>query len=230
MKTMNRRIYISLFFLVTVEIGFSQGTGGSQIYITDLKGTPVGTSNYADIIGTPFFFDVWNSTKITFSNNAVNNNIQAKVNIYTSEIHYLDEHKVERVFLKGQIKEVSFFHNGDQYTFKGGPPVNNTCDKNTLYQIVADGDAQLTKCLQKSLIEVKEYNSAVSQKKFVDSESYYIFVNSGHFKVKREKDFLLEVFSDKKNAVEEFIDSNKLKLRKDADLIKVVSFYNSLPK
>lgn len=57
---------------------------------------------------------------------------------------------------------------------------------------------------------------------------YYISINNGDFvKIKKDKD-LLDIISSNKKEVQTYISKNKLKVKNEEDLQKIISYYNQL--
>ncbi|WP_025666114.1 hypothetical protein [Aquimarina megaterium] len=64
---------------------------------------------------------------------------------------------------------------------------------------------------------------------FYRDYSYFIKNNSGDLKkVRLKKNSILAVLKDKKEELEKFASSKKLKFKKEADLIKIIDYYNTL--
>jgi hypothetical protein len=93
---------------------------------------------------------------------------------------------------------------------------------------LADGKVILLKQIKKIFIEEKAFNSATITRRFDTQNSYYVFKDEKMARLKRSKSGLLDVLSDQKELVEKFISNNKLTVRSDDDLAKIVAYYNSL--
>jgi len=65
-------------------------------------------------------------------------------------------------------------------------------------------------------------------KELVTYEDYYLDISGKLVPVKRSRDFFLDKMSDRKKEVEEFVQKNKLSYKSEADIKKIVDYYNSL--
>jgi hypothetical protein len=84
------------------------------------------------------------------------------------------------------------------------------------------------KQIKKIFIEEKAFNSATITRRFDTQNSYYVFKDEKMDRLKRSKSGLLDILSDQKELVEKFISNNKLTVKSDDDLAKIVAYYNSL--
>jgi len=49
-------------------------------------------------------------------------------------------------------------------------------------------------------------------------------------RISKNNESIIEALSDKKSLVQEYVEKNKLKCRKEEDLVKVFNYYNSINK
>ncbi|NAS13551.1 hypothetical protein [Poritiphilus flavus] len=83
---------------------------------------------------------------------------------------------------------------------------------------------------EKKLVEIKATNSPwVSWVYCVNASSHYLVGSDGKPReITLNRKSLLNALSDQKEALEKYIDGYKLNLRKEADVIRLLKFYNNL--
>ena len=71
-------------------------------------------------------------------------------------------------------------------------------------------------------------NVVVSDAVYTHVFSYYLYVNGKEVKIKLNKNDILNVLSDKKNEIKDFVLSNKLTYSKEEDVYKILEYYDSI--
>ena len=59
-------------------------------------------------------------------------------------------------------------------------------------------------------------------------EDYYVYDGKTMQRVKKDKAFILAALSDKRDSIEAFIETNKLKLKSIDDIKRAIDYYNTL--
>ncbi|MBC7914590.1 MAG: hypothetical protein H7Y07_10780, partial [Pyrinomonadaceae bacterium] len=98
----------------------------------------------------------------------------------------------------------------------------------SFYEVLTEGGSVLLKRTRKKITEVKPYNSSTTVKTFFDVQSYYLSRKGETIPLKKDKKAILSLLSDKKEQLEKFIDQAKLNVKDEAQLISLISYYNSL--
>lgn len=198
--------------------------------LTDLKGEPLLAGNEVHADGSPFYHPTWTVGTVKLVNNKELVGIPIKLNLHNDQVHYwLEETKSERVAGAGLVKEITFTdpQSGVPVTFRCGFPAIAPHDGRTFYQVLEEGEATLLRQVKQILIEEKPFNSATIHRRYDTQKGYFIWVDNRMNKIKRTKSGILDVLSNKRNALNDFLHTN-VNLKSDADLSKVVAFYNSL--
>ncbi|KAA3438136.1 hypothetical protein [Rufibacter hautae] len=94
-----------------------------------------------------------------------------------------------------------------------------------------NGKATVLKRIAKKKIEANfkgPYSAGQNYDEIVDETSYYVVANGKMKKVKLNRKSLLEAFPEKADQIKSFISSQKLAMSSEADLIKAVTYYQSL--
>ena len=77
------------------------------------------------------------------------------------------------------------------------------------------------------MAEVTEVNAGMV-KVFANNNKYYISINNNLQRVQLKKADILQVLADKADKLEVFIIDKKLSFKKEADLLVLIQYFNSL--
>jgi hypothetical protein len=117
-------------------------------------------------------------------------------------------------------------------------------NNNNKYRVNSDGNLkglsleiynsekiQLFKCF--SVIKEKAVlnpmtNAIISDAEYIRKFSYYLYINNKEVKIKLNKNEILDALSDKKNAVKDYVNSNKLAYSNEEDVCKILKYYESI--
>jgi len=186
--------------------------------------------NYSGIPfeGSPWFNTSFIPARITLFSGEVFEGDQFKLNLYNSKLFAENEQK-QFIVLTAAVKRIEFLNEGKRAAvFQAGFPRIDKQKWNSFYQVLAEGNAKLLKYIHYTYSDRMEYGQGVSYK--LEPQFYfYIFANNEMHLIKKVDDLLL-MFPDWINEVKGYITREGLKIRKETDLIKIVSFYNSLAK
>ena len=95
-------------------------------------------------------------------------------------------------------------------------------------------DGQKVKLYNEIHIEVEKgvvnpmTQTMISEDKFVQVFTYYLFLNGNQIKIKLNKSDILKQLIDKKDALKEFASKNDLSFSKEDDVNKILKHYDSL--
>ena len=105
-------------------------------------------------------------------------------------------------------------------------------EKNGYFKALNEGNAVLLRKREMNLREGQAATSSYSKDKpprFELVESYYISMNKETAQpVKLNKKVVLGAFSDKSSELTSFVKKNKLKLKSEAEVLKLLGYYNGL--
>ena len=119
------------------------------------KNSKGSTMNYAEIEGTPFWSEQWNPAIIYFTNGSKAKINQAKLNLFTDEIHYLSSDGTELAVENEGITRLVFLNKNNltQPIASFAKLTNHLTGKGTAYyQVLNAGNFQLI-LLQKHLVK-----------------------------------------------------------------------------
>ena len=95
-------------------------------------------------------------------------------------------------------------------------------------------DGQKVKLFNEIHIEVERgvvnpmTQTMISDDKYVQVFTYYLFLNGNQVKIKLSKSDILKQLIDKKDALKEFASKNDLSFSKEEDIILILKYYDSL--
>jgi hypothetical protein len=108
--------------------------------------------------------------------------------------------------------------------FKNGyPPIDKQNDK-IFYQLLGEGKATLLKHYELKWQDEIPYNSTNTTRIYKRSEKYYLYLNSKMYAIEKKQRNLLKLLA----ISERDIDTKKLNLKKEQDIIQLVAYYNML--
>lgn len=185
-----------------------------------------------DIEGSPYLLSQFTPANIILLNGSTMKNMLLRFNQEKNEISFTDSLNNKFIFNKQVVRKVVFntiFSNSGSFlVLKSGFPAIDKQDSNYLYEALAEGKIDLIKKNEKVIQTIKNELSGEVRKEFVEYNSYYIFSNKTIKLYRNDKSALLDMMTDKQREVDAYIASNKINFKKNADVVKLVSYYNSL--
>ena len=135
--------------------------------------------SYTDVEGSPFWNDNWNPAIVYFSNGAKAKINQARLNLYTDEIHYLNSVGTELAIENQGITRLVFLNinNLTQPIASFAKLVNHVSGNGTaFYKVLNAGEFQLI-LLQKQFVKTSPYDpiQGKSISSFYSKKNYAIY-------------------------------------------------------
>lgn len=187
---------------------------------------------YEDVEGTPFWDEHWNSALLYFKTGAIYKLPKAKLNLYTTEVHYENEKNGELVAETNKIDKVVFLNSKDTNKILAVFAVLPDFVDNKpagFYRVFNNGAYQLV-LLQKNLVKVSPFDPLTGKNTTsFFTKSYYSIYNNGKIIPLKtlDKNSLLAAIPNN-NAVEPWIKNSKNKLKSEEEIIAFLNFYNNL--
>ncbi|HEX3025276.1 MAG TPA: hypothetical protein VHP12_08705, partial [Chitinophagaceae bacterium] len=155
-----------------------------------------------------------------------------KYNIFSGEIHFLDNSNRELIEDKNQIKRVEILNDVQEGNVKlilerGFSDAKNTLLPNQFVEVLNNGSNELLKKITHKIVQVDSLFGTVKVNKFSTSVSYYLktSTNCEHLKGLDHTEILSALPA--KDVITEFEKTNKRKLKKEKDIIDFLNYYNS---
>ena len=189
-------------------------------------------NNSLPVTGSPFFSDDWKYSFLKLKDGRTYDMVRAKINLVTDEIYFKATNDVEMVLYSGNVTEINVYTTPEskiiEYKFQTGFPKIDNHDQISLYEVVAEGNIKLLKRIRKKLSVSKNDVSGETNKEFISYEEYYVIQNNKIRRLKREKDFVVRLLSDKKERIEQYIEQNSTNFKNMSDVELLFKYYNSL--
>ena len=84
------------------------------------------------------------------------------------------------------------------------------------------------KSINKNIEERLNELSGEKSKEFAVRENLYLQLGGELKRIKKEASFFLGIMADQKDAINQFINTNKINFKNEDQLIGLISYYNSL--
>lgn len=197
-------------------------------YLHDLQGKPLSEMKYTDVVGTPYLYDGWTKGTVELVNGTFYKDIDLKFSLLKDELFFKNTKDETMLSFVLPVKSFLLAGGAQKNLYKNGFPEIDHFTKISYYQVLFDGNSKLLFKNYKTISEIKPYNSATTEKKFADNESYYIFKDDVMKKIRPTKKEFLGLFKNKNTEMEAFIKTEKIDFKNNQDLTRVFEFYNSL--
>jgi len=195
-------------------------------------GHPFSMAKYAKVTeGSPYFKDEWMKGSVIVKSGEQYDNQLLRLDLISNELHYLDSTGQEMITTEKAV-EVIFKDSvsGRQYRFVHSSAIAVPKSERPLtgwYQLLRMGAANLFRRFQKEIVETRPYGAATYEESIKTSSNYFLAYKEEFYRIKKIKD-IPDIFSDKKNELNKFINSKELSGKNDSDYISVIEYYNSL--
>jgi hypothetical protein len=187
--------------------------------------------NYSNVKGTPYIFKEFQNGNFYFSNKTLITDKLINYNCYTDEVTFSDENKV----YKANSQDIDYFtikrsENGAILLFK---QVFLSSEKKRIFmQVLYQGKSVLFKRYRKEFLKADvgtPYGSNRQTDEYNDYYEYYVSANGKEPVIlKPRKSAVVGIFSDKSEIIEEFIKKEKINLKDETDLIRLVEQYDKI--
>ncbi|MCX6203267.1 MAG: hypothetical protein NTY43_03110 [Bacteroidetes bacterium] len=187
---------------------------------------------YEDVEGTPFWNEHWNSALLYFKSGTIYTLPKAKLNLYTTEVHYENEKGVELVAETILIDKIVFLNSKDATKVLAAFAVLPDYIDNKpagFFRVFNDGAYQLI-LLQKNLVKVSPFDPLTGKNitSFFTKYYYGIYNNGKTIPLKAlDRNSILSVIPFNAS-VEPWIKNTKNKLKSEEDIIALLKYYNSI--
>ena len=230
---------LSLLFILPALAGWCQQTkvidvGKEDIRITanqfyTVGGEPVSNTKYIRLMsGTPYFSEAWMKGSLDLSNGRGYENLWLKIDLTDNSLLYLDAEGKEMI-ATSVIKNVTLIDSlsGRKYDFVYSSFINAVGKiQQGWYQVMVSGQVTLYKHSGKIINEVKPYGLATYEQSIVTINSYFLLADSVFSPIKKIT-ALPNMLKNKKEELDQYINSKNLSGRSDADYATLITYYNS---
>lgn len=204
---------------------------GQQIFLSDVNGRAF-ENKYADVSGSAYLYPNFKFASIVLKDGRTYNNVQARLNLVEHEVNFIASNGEQGYIGKGMVTSILFNDTTKEgiksVFFQTGLPAIDNQTAIHFYQVIVFGKLSLLKSINKNIEERLNELSGEKSKEFAQRENLYV-LNEGSLKrVKKDADFFINTMANQKEAINQYIRSNKLNFKNEEHLKKLVEFYNSL--
>jgi len=187
--------------------------------------------NHAEIEGSPYLSDEWINGLVKFGDGRTYKDIPLKYNQANDVLYFQNDKKETLTFVK-QVADFIITYSSDNEDhvkhFKSGFADISGYTTQNFFEVLVEGTAQLLKKNHKHIVSESGMALGTTTQKYADSESYYLVIADKAYTLKRDKKAILAILANKQAELEQFIKTNKLNLKEDRDLAKLIAYYNSI--
>ncbi len=213
------------------KLGADRVNWDDQFIIVDKNGGSF-HSYYDGIEGNPFFIESFRSSTIKLVSGLEFNNVIARLDLYKQIIQIKLNGDTVKMVLPGSIAEIIFYDTVqsllNEYKFQTGYPEIDNLNRNNFYRVLSDGKVTLLKSSIKKINKTKNEMSGETSSQFDIYDDHYLYVKYEMKRVKKDKEYILNLLADKRNELETYITAQKLNFKSIDSIKKLIDYYNSL--
>jgi hypothetical protein len=222
-----------MVFLAVNATGQSISSNVSTNFFVEaynIRGRPFTNPDASNIEGTPLLNQDWGKGTVYFKDGAVAQNLDLKFNLEKNELYFNREGEMflfNDPIMSFRMKYSSGSGSREVH-FRSGYPVNGRLLKETFYEVLEDGAKFHFVAYRFTYLADSYRYGGQSKKVFTENEELYIYdVAFGKMlKIKRSESSLVEVLPDYKDKITSVISYNKLKLKSNDDVKKIIAELN----
>ena len=220
--------FLLFLALAIITRSYSQvRTGGSSMFIEDIAGKPMLNLLTKNMEGTPFLIEEWNSGTVTLKDGRIAEASYLRFDAYNNKLYF--KRNEEQLEFVDPVAEFTLNVPGrpgkQKLVFRADFPPIERYSTNTFYEVLSDGKFQLLRYVYKTLEEYKYYNESPRQK-FVDREGFFVYTDNEIYRVKKDKDDIVNILPRYHKEIYQIADNKKLKLKNTDALVHLFDELN----
>ena len=185
---------------------------------------------YDDVQGDPFIFrEFHQGTLYVLPDTKAS--VMVRFDIYADQMHIKDKDQIYAIIHPEKVRLIEAGDYKFIYSAYLASPGDKEAEKSGYFILKVDGKCKL---LLKKNIRVqaaepeKLYQEAKPPKFLSSDDTYFLKIDgNGAIRIRSKKD-LLKVLADKSGAIDSYMSSNKLDAKDIKDLVKIITYYNTL--
>lgn len=179
--------------------------------------------------GTPFFYEDWRPSLVTYTNGLQLKNVKLKFDQYTNmPLFQRNDSAFEFI---DQVWEFVIYNSpADSVIFRNDFSGDELISSENYLEVLAEGKLTLLRHQAKNKTETRTFSSATVTTEFTLKPSIlFLLVNNKLVRFKKNDETFLKPFlKNNWESVSDFMKLNKSGLKKDADIISIIRHYNTL--
>jgi len=204
------------------ELGSTTSLGNAQTF----------DNRYEGVKGTPYVFESWLPGEIYLKSRKKIVIKELNYNCFDNELAFLDQAtKTVRLINRFTVEFLYFLNGSDTLLFAPIEPEN---DGEFLFaQVLYNGGSKVYKRYQKEFVRANYEGGYSADRKYDEyadkSSLYFSRHNDPHiYRVRKSKKQNLEAFPEADDEIAAFIKAEKLNLKSEEDVVKLLKYYDSL--
>ena len=191
---------------------------------------------YERIKGSPFYRHEWRQAYLLDPGGRSLGRHDTRLNLVTHEVHFVDAKGMELAANEGTVSQVIFRDTVEgrmvQTVFRNDfDAVNREYGKSRRYAMVMnEGDISLLKVMVRTGIQADSLFGTQKRYYFSDRNDYFLMANKKVERIRKLGADELSVFLPTRLRDEAFIRENRLKLNREADVVRYIDHLNRLSK
>lgn len=228
-----KRTVFGIFFLIALTYSLNAQTLLNGL-VRDFEFKKITEGTYSrnnlkisDIQGSPYLDEDFSPGKITTNDGTIYTEIPLRYNAYSDDMEFQKDKDSYNIDPKTIVKRAEF--GGLIFSYLRYD--ENAKSKSSFFEILIEGKATLLVRYTVKFLEKEAVKAFVDPKpaRFEEAQKeYYISFDGAPAKLITNKKNLLELFGTQKTEMESYISKNKLSVKGDDALTKIVVHYNSL--
>lgn len=231
-----KRLINIIFSLIFCLASFIKAQAQSQPLMYG-NGMPIKEFDYTNVVGSPYLFDEWHTGSVALNNGKLFDSLLLKYNVKDDDVYFKNADDSPMAFKDGVRSFTLIDDNKKSHIFRNGYANAPGITDRSYLEIIAAGKVQFLKKESKSIVDTKEYGSGVTERRFMQSAKYYLYIDpedkTGKGKmilVKKDQKSILNALKDKEEELIDYIQKNALNLKNEEDIVKTINYYNTLTK
>ncbi|WP_345951760.1 hypothetical protein ABDD95_10060 [Mucilaginibacter sp. PAMB04274] len=224
----SRRILTTLGFITVQICALNFYANAQNNWVKDIQGIPITATKTEDVKGSPLMSTDWQKATVKLKNGVTyKDNMYVMYNLEKDELYFKGEKGEVLAFVDPVSEFILLDNNGDSHYFKSGYSNVPGTTTNTFLEVIGDGSVKLLKHTKSYILESKDYSSP-GVKTYNKDVKYYLLSGANVQPVKPDKKSIITALGTKQNEVEKYLKENNLNFKKDTDLTKLITYYNSI--
>lgn len=213
-------LFISIFLPLSQLKAQIPSKSDGQLYAT----TDLSRAN-----GSPFMTEDWVKGTVLLQDGRVFKDIDVRYNDYNDQIYYKGEDGSILYFI-APVKEFTIMpaDGSSELHFQSGFTNVPDYTAKSFFIVLGEGKTRVIKKVFKMVEERIEFPVTTPIKRFEESTKYFLVTPEKVVLIKNDKKNLLNALGNKQPELEKYIKQNGLNTKDDADLSKLITYYNSL--
>lgn len=227
MNTIARISFFLLFVLVVADVSAQTQQQLSNFYDQFREVKNREWNDNSDLYdGSPYLFNEYKPGSIVLKGNSKSTEIPIRYNVYDDQVEYKEKGKTLALMKDTALVE-SFLIDGKRFILT---PIAHKKENMSFVEVLVEGKFSLYRKYIvdfQPAVEAKGYQDPSPPTFKMESPIYFLKSEGSFEKVKGMKD-MAKKLTDYSDELNKYIKSNKLKMKRDEDLVEFMGYLNSL--